>query len=186
MTEKARVAINLPQTQTEGRALLRMLEVGNGPALEIAWPSNIDTRSRLYQILRRCYGMQTALMRGKGELYIAKGVPGDPWHLNRDAISGFVRQPAGSLTSAERHVVNEIEQYHHLTVGAPVRVFPRAVDATLLGGLRRLIGRTYAEHELIRARYSLSESRVSIVNISVNDREVPGTIVLPRTACRKT
>ncbi len=51
-----------PATESDGRTLLRMLEIGKGPAIEIAWPAETDQRDQLYQIFINCFGMKAALL----------------------------------------------------------------------------------------------------------------------------
>ena len=167
-----------PTAKSEGRALLRMLEAGEGPVIEIAWPSSPAERARLYGLFTRCYGMQTALLQGHGRLFVANGARGAAWQVNRDAISGFVRQPTGALTATERNVISDIETHHGLRGGAPVRVFPRRVDATLLGGLRQIVGKDYTGRKTIRARYWLDGGRISVVDISTDGTARTGTVVL--------
>lgn len=52
----------LPVEKENGRALLRLLEFGQGPSITISWPSSPKEMSRLYRVFRNCYGMKTALM----------------------------------------------------------------------------------------------------------------------------
>ena len=65
--------------------------------------------------------------------------------------------------------------------GAPVRLFPRNVDATLLGGIGQIVGAGYLCHKTIRARYRLSGERVSVVEIRADGKALPGGIVLPQS-----
>lgn len=164
----------------EGRALLKMLETGKGPVIEIAWPANPAARTRLYALLAACHGMQTAMLADRSKLYSISGVPGSAWRVNRDAVSGFVRRPAGVLTDAEQSVIRRIKARHRLRSGVPVRLFPRAVDATLLGGLGRIVGPGYLKHRTIRARYRLSGDRIAIVDTRADGKTRDGGIVLPR------
>lgn len=170
-----------PEAMAEGRALLRLLEAGEGPLIEIAWPAEPRVRARLYDTLRRCHGMQTALLGADGALYAATGTAGRPWDVNRDAISGFVRRPAGALPGNEREVIDGLRRRHGMPAAAPVRLFPREVDAVLLAGLRSIVGEDYAGRAIVRARYSLGGARVSIGSISADGRATPGRIALPAT-----
>jgi len=169
------------ETMAEGRALLKMLETGKGPVIEIAWPSSAGERSRLYRLLNTCHGMQTALLTDKSEIFSATGRPGTAWPVNRDAVSGFVQQPSGVLTDAEQAAIRRIKTHHGMHFGAPVRLFPRNVDATLLGGIGQIVGAGYLRHKTIRARYHLSGERVSVVEILADGKALPGGIVLPRS-----
>ena len=133
--------------------------------------------------------MQVALIDAKGRLYIASGRPRAPWELNLDQFSGFVREPDGALSKQERRAAERIIAHHDgLTDASPVRVFPRKVDARLLGGLRRLIGESYATVQAIRARYRASGRRLVVEQIVADGRAVPGRLELPpvvRGACRR-
>ena len=169
------------ETMTEGRALLKMLETGKGPVIEIAWPASAADRARLYQLLSACHGMQTALLADKSALFLSTGTPGAAWQINRDAVSGFIRRPAGVLTDAEQSAIRRIKLHHGMHFGEPVRLFPRTVDATMLGGLGEIVGAGYLRHRTIRARYRLSGDRISVVDVRADGEKRPGGIVLPRT-----
>lgn len=173
------------ETMTEGRALLKMLEAGKGPVIEIAWPASAADRARLYNLLSACHGMQTALLSGNSGIFSAAGTPGTPHQINRDAVSGFVRRPSGMLTAAEQSVIHRIKSHHGMRFGDPVRLFPRAVDATMLGGLGEIVGAGYLRHKTIRARYQLSGDRIAVVDVRADGERRPGGIVLPRSRrCR--
>jgi hypothetical protein len=119
----------------QGRVLLRMLEHGAGPSIEIAWPDSARQRDKLFERLRSCFGMRLAAMDGGDRLYVAEGARGVPWELNLDRYSGFIRQPAGLLAKAEKRAFADIQSHHARLGGAQlVRLFPRQVDAR---GLRR-------------------------------------------------
>lgn len=169
------------EAAVEGRALLKMLEAGKGPVIEIAWPGKAAERSRLYSLLTACHGMQTAMLVDQSKLYSATAVSGSAWRVNRDAVSGFVRRPSGVLTDAEKSVLRRIKAHHGMHFGAPVRLFPRAVDATLLGGLGEIIGPGYLKYKTIRARYRISGNRISIVDIRADGATRRGGVVLPRS-----
>ncbi len=174
-------------TVAEGRALLRILEHGSGPAIEIAWPSAPGDREELFRRFRACFGMRLALIDGEGRLYVREGVPGRPAEIDLDRLSGFVRQPAGAMSAAERRQIADLSAYHRAPSGlAPVRMFPRRVDAFLLGGMRHLVGEGYMEVEVLHARYRIDGASVLVEAITVDDRPVRGHIDLGRavrTAC---
>lgn len=175
----------------QGRVLLRLLEHGQGPAIELAWPWNGPARARLYRRFRDCFGMQVALSLGPGrelggQLFIAKGPAGAAWRPNRDRYSGFARQPSGRLAPAERDDLAAIAQHHGLrhdltAAAAAMRIFPRAVDARLLGGLDRQLAGGYGKAGSIRARYHLDGRRILVRDIQVDGRAIPGTVDLGRT-----
>ena len=51
-----------------GRPLLRLLEHGDGPRIDIAWPTDPRERSALFDTFERCYGMVVALVAESGDL----------------------------------------------------------------------------------------------------------------------
>jgi hypothetical protein len=191
---------NVPSTQAEvvvdaeamrtGRALLRIFEHGEGPQIEIAWPGSTAQRERLHDVLRRCFGMRLALIDRAGGLYLDDGPMGRTWPIDLDRFSGFVRRPNGRITSAERRVAGRVARYHRrLPATDPIRLFPRATDAALLGGLAHLLGDDYRSSNTITASYRLRGGRVTIDEIRVDGRSVAGEIDLTRgasTACRRT
>lgn len=173
----------------EGRTLLRLLEYGSGPAIELAWPEAAGHRESLFALLAQCFGMQVALIDAAGHLYVAKGQPNTRWNLNLDRFSSFIREPAGELSGQERQAADRIRAHHSgLNSVSTVRVFPRTVDARLLGGLRRLVGESYAKTQAIRARYRLSGRRLVVEKIVADGRMIQGRLELrpvARGACRR-
>jgi hypothetical protein len=170
----------------EGRALLRLLEHGSGPTIEIAWPPGNGARRQLYRSLTQCYGMQAILIDGHGNLFRQSGERGRKWEINLDRFSGFVRQPAGFIAGEEQRLGEDIRRYHGLGYGTSlVRVFPRHVDAVLLGGLQKLLGGKYKTSGLIRATYRMSGEKLFIDGIETDGRPVEGRIVFSgRRGCR--
>ncbi len=167
--------------EAEGRALLRILEYGSGPEVEIAWPVSMVQRQSLYRLLEACYGMEIALMDSSGRLYRRIGEVGQPWQPNLDRYSGIVRQPSGSLTDDEQINIDRIYKYHGVLHSAEnVRLFPRRLDALLLGGLKTLIGDNYAVASIIRARYRRDGHIVLVEGISIDGRSIFGHIDLSK------
>jgi hypothetical protein len=167
----------------EGRTLLRLLEHGEGPVIEIAWPSGADARTRLFGYLRNCLGMRVALMDGENGFYLASGRPGVATRLNLDRYSGFMRYPAGRVSNAERRLVASIRARHGMAGATPVRLFPRTVDAALLGGLNAAVGETYAAAKSIRASYRRDSGGLYVSNLRVDGRKVGGRILLSNRRC---
>jgi hypothetical protein len=177
-----------PKTLREGRALLRVLEHGAGPTIEIAWPDTRSARRQLFNRFTDCFGMRIALMRPDGKLFIADGRSGESWEINLDRHSGFVRQPAGQLASKERNLTRRIRAHHpRLFNASPVRIFPRRVDAMLLAGLKQISGKAYAKESVIHARYRVAGRRVVVEHVTVNGRSMPGQVDLLSAAqiCRE-
>jgi hypothetical protein len=162
--------------------MLRLLEHGEGPHIEIAWPESASARRALYDRLTRCLGMRTALIGESQRLYVDDGPAGQAWVLDTDRYSGFMRQPDGALVAGERAVIDRIRARHGGHLRDPVRLFPRRVDAVLLGGLRQAIGGEAGQ--VIRARYRLDGGRVLVDAITADNRAVPGRIDLTANAGR--
>lgn len=174
----------VPDTTTvaEGRARLRLLEHGLGPAIEIAWPEAAADRARLHDRLTACFGMRLAAMDGAGRLYLAEDPPGMAWEPNMDRFSGFIRYPAGAPVAAERRELDRILARHGLADARPVRLFPRALDARLLGGLGRIANGDPTAGKTIHARYRLSGGRLLVEDVTVDGQARPGRVVLGPTA----
>ncbi len=170
-------------TRREGRTLLRLLEYGKGPSIEIAWPEAAGSRDRLYRQFRTCFGMRNAVMTAAGKLFGESGPPGAPWNLNLDRYSGFVRHPAGSEIPAERDRERAIAARHGVE-GRLVRVFPRNVDAALLGGLNQVVGGAYGDARSITARYRRRQGRLVLDAIRVNGRALTGAVDVGAAARR--
>lgn len=166
-----------PDSIREGRALLRLLERGEGPDIEIAWPAAASDRAELYRLFGNCFGMRTVIMSAGGEMYGAGP-------FDSDRYSGFVRRPAGGLSAGERTHVNAIRSRYGLDGGRVLRLFPRRVDAILLGGLRRIAGDSFDRGVRIRARYRAVATGIAVAEIQVDGRAVTEIIVLPYTAQR--
>lgn len=161
----------------EGRTLLRLLEHGSGPDIEIAWPQSPRERYRLQQQLSSCFGMRTALMNARGDLFVAEGARGQKWNPNLDRFSGFVRRPNGYLSPKERDEAERIRQYHRLgRTERVIRLFPRHVDSVLLGGLRQVLGASYDQARTIRAAYRLDGTTLTIEDIRADGVLLPGRI----------
>lgn len=175
-----------PATESDDRTLLRLLEFGKGPSITIAWPAGGNARTRLYQIFTRCLGMRTALLDARGRLYTSDQAPGRNWRPNLDRFSSFMRRPSGVLSDAENREIMAIQKHHSLTEGTPVRLFPRRVDAVLLGGLKRIVGDRYETDANITAAYRLNGSDVMVDNVRVNgDKSKRGIIPLSDRRCSR-
>lgn len=170
-----------------GRPLLRMMEHGEGPSIEIAWPRDSRARADLYRVFSQCYGMRMALMTAGGSFYDEASDPGRAWPINTDRFSGFLRRSEGGATADELGAAQRIRARHGLAKATAVRVFPRRTDAVLLGGLKNLTGDGYGKGRTIRAAYRLSGWRVGIAAIHVDSRPVAGEVDLSgaaRSGCR--
>jgi len=170
---------------SEGRTLLRMLEHGSGPTIEIAWPDSRLKQSQLYRVFNECFGLRVAVVAGGDRLFIETGKPGDSWRPNLDAYSGFMRQHDASASQTEAGELRRIRERHRLPrQSAAVRIFPRDVDALLLGGLQQIVGADYAKRKSIRARYVLRGSQVFVEGMQADGRPIAGRIDLTPAARR--
>lgn len=159
----------------EGRTLLRLMEHGSGPSIGLAWPEGDVARSSLYKILRGCYGMKTALMDVDGTLY--SSTESRKWRPDMDHYSGFVRQPSGLLPSDENKEAEAVRRRHRLSPDSTiVRLYPRRVDAVLLGGLQNLLGQRYRKAKIIHGNYRQYGQDIFIDNITADGALVRGRI----------
>lgn len=173
----------------EGRAFLRILERGSGPSIEIRWPTDPQQRDRLYGVLVQCLGMRTVILDNDGRLYIGEGARGQPTTLNSDRYSGFVRRPEGAIATDEQREIARVRAYHATIANAdPARIFPRRVDAFLIGGLSQAVGEDYLKKKTIRAAYRLSNGHAIVDSITVDGSRIDGSIDLSTvaTACGGT
>lgn len=171
------------ETVAEGRVLLRMMARGEGPNIQIAWPQSSGDRDRLYQRLTQCYGMVSAIMTREGHLYREEGPSGEPWQINRDKFSDFLREAQGRLPGAES-VKHRAIQSRHGVAGTVVRVLPRSLDAGLVGALMRLADQLGSSAPVITAYYVIDSHGVRVANIAINGREMQTVIPLPSPALR--
>jgi hypothetical protein len=168
-----------------GQIWLRLLEHGNGPSIKITWPTDTSA-SRLFEVLKGCYGLTLAVNNGQGQLFSAVGQSGQPWDLNLDYYSGFMRQTSSWLFPEERSELRKINDLHGTIKGNPVRLLDRKFDARLLGGLSKIIGLEYSRATNIHATYTIHRWNLGVTNIVVDGRRVPGQIDLsPPMYCRK-
>lgn len=176
-------AVNVAAVMGEGRAFLKILEQGAGPGIEIRWPSEPSQRERLYGALVQCLGMRTGLLDGNGRLYLADGPKGQPSALDGERYSGFVRRPEGAIAREEEREIGRVRSYHQVRASASAaRIFPRRVDAYLIGGLRQLVGVNYLKMKSIRATYRLANGRPVVESIVADGRRIPGVIDLSDVA----
>jgi hypothetical protein len=178
-TNEKKAVIDATQHRKTGGALLRLLEHGKGPTIEIAWPRSATDRTRLFGRLTHCYGMRPAILAKDGQLFDTTSPPGQPWPINRDRYSGFIRSPQGEPVGEENRRFASIARRHDLANGQPVRVFPRAVDAILLGGLGTLLGPRYHSARQIRARYEIRRASLALTGFRIDGQSVPGVVTLP-------
>lgn len=176
-----------PQAMREGRTLLRLLERGEGPDIEIAWPAAAADRAALYRLFSRCFGMRTVIIDGDGMVYDVVDGTARAGRFDSDLYSGFVRQPEGGLSAQEAAQVATIRARHGLIGGDVLRLFPRRIDAVFLAALHRIAGRAFDKGVVIHARYRAAAGGVEVADISLDGRRVADLIALPfadRRGCR--
>lgn len=174
---------NVAMVVGEGRAFLKILEQGAGPGIEIRWPSEASQRDRLYDVLVQCLGMRTGVLDADGRLYLGDGQKGQPSMLDGERYSGFVRRPEGVIASDEEREIGRVRSYHQVRASASAaRIFPRRVDAYLIGGLRQLVGENYLKTKSIRASYRLRNGQAIVESISADGRPIVGQIELAAVA----
>jgi len=167
----------------DGRALLRILEHGAGPEIEMAWPASVKDRELLFVDFRDCYGMRIAALTSSEGLYTLDDGLRRPWTLDLDTYSGFVRRPEGQVTEIERAMLRYAE--HDANVEQLVRIFPRQVDAALLGGLKLVTGSAYADARSIQATYKISVGGVSVTGVQIDGRAAGGAFDLRFSRVRR-
>ena len=169
------------KTKRTGRALLRQLEHGQGPGIEIFWPETPQLRQRLHSLLTKCHGMRSVLMSEDGRLFNTNGRPGAHSQVDMDQTSGFVRQVSGKMTAAERAVIARIRAYHGDQLsGVVVRLFPRSVDAGLLRDLHAFGSFDYDHDRSITAAYTINAGHVRIVDVRIDGKRLSGGFELER------
>ncbi len=157
-------------TRRRGRALLHLLKHGQGPSIEIAWPNGAAARSQLYARLRGCHGLGLGLVDANGELRTL-----DVKDPDADTGSGLVRDPLDRLVRAERLLIATVARGG---TDRPVRLFPRRVDADLLGRLDLLVGGDLAGRREIRGAYRFHAGGVVIGDLSIDGRSINARIPL--------
>lgn len=169
--------------EVAGGPLLRLLEHGEGPSVEIAWPGHAVARAKLYDLLRRCHGLKTVLLRDQ-EILMPTGV-GGPETFNGDLHSGFLRAVLGSPPRREARLIKKLRARHGTGGAVPARLLSRQFDARLLGGLSRLVGAGYRGAKTVNARYAIAGNRVMVHGLVVDGRVIEGRIEIdPPGRCR--
>ncbi|MGB0682360.1 MAG: hypothetical protein ACPGOV_06615 [Magnetovibrionaceae bacterium] len=166
-----------------GRVLLTLMEHGEGPSIEIAWPDDRSAWAPLYRRLTGCHGVTTVLLAGDGRVFDQGGTPGQGRRLDRDRWSTFIRHPKGDLVHQEKRRIQAIRHRHGLIEARPVRLFPRHVDAAFLGQLAATLGGSYRDAEVIRATYGLDGATLVVGDITVDGRPIKSDM---RLASRKS
>jgi len=168
----------------KGRALLKIMEHGKGPAIEIAWPDDAGDQDRLYKILSNCLNVQTVLYEQNDRFFREGGTAN--WRPNPDRYSGYMRAVAGHLPRTEKQLVRRIRQHNPSSSTASIiRLFPRALDARLLGGIHNIIqqykGRGFLGTHIIKGRYLLEEPYLYAIIKTIDGKDFNAKILLADT-----
>ena len=173
------IVANVATTIAEGRALLRILEHGKGPSIEIAWPRSKSQRLRLFSLLTQCYGLQAGVVAADEAAYVLNPGNGKVSPLDLDRTSGFVRVVSGAPVPNEAAAFRRLRRsVANPSAATPVRTFPRRFDALLLGGLQVIAGNAYANGTAIRATYKIEDKRLLVSGISIDGSRRAGAIDL--------
>jgi len=173
-----------PFDKVQGRTLLRLLEHGQGPQIELAWPPDPSARDTLFKHLRQCHGMISALLAEDGSLWRLDDPAQQPWALNLDRYSGFLRHVNGQSVRQETDHFIAIRRHHQKSghsFGQRVRLFPRAMDAALLGGLKTILGPVYETSQTIHARYHVDQGQLRLRALHADDTPYTHQLSLPPT-----
>ena len=167
----------------KGRVLLKKLEYGKGPQVEVSWPKDLAQKQELYSVFTKCFGMKTAGLNSSNQLFVKSSGGNRALTLNMDTTSGFIREIHGDISGGERGEIIRIEQKHpYQTFESFVRIFPRHVDASLLQGLHLVLGDVFPEAKQIKASYRLNGYHVEVFEISADTQMFPGSFHLRRNA----
>ena len=167
----------------KGRVLLKKLEYGKGPQVEVSWPKELAQKQELYSVFTKCFGMKTAGLNSSNQLFVKSSGGNRALTLNMDTTSGFIREIHGDISRSERGEIIRIEQKHpYQTFESFVRIFPRHVDASLLQGLHLVLGDVFPKAKQIKASYRLTGYDVEVFEVSADTQMFPGSFHLRRNA----
>ena len=167
----------------KGRVLLKKLEYGKGPQVEVSWPKELAQKQELYSVFTKCFGMKTAGLNSSNQLFVRSSGGNRALTLNMDTTSGFIREIHGDISRSERGEIIRIEQKHpYQTFKRFVRIFPRNVDASLLQGLHLVLGDVFPKAKQIKASYRLTGYDVEVFEVSADTQMFPGSFHLRKNA----
>ncbi len=181
-TREIKPAIKV-NTLEKGRVLLKKLEYGKGPQIEVGWPKELAQKQELYSVFTKCFGLKTAGLNSSKQLFVNSSGGNRALTLNMDTTSGFIREIHGDISRSEHGEIIQIEQKHpYQTFESFVRIFPRHVDASLLQGLHLVLGDVFPKAKQIKASYRLTGYDVEVFEISADTQMFPGSFHLRRNA----
>ena len=143
--------VNGSKNRQFGGVLLRLLEHGKGPNIEIGWPRRLVARRALHRHLTRCYGVRSAVLAANKNLYVMAGRPGHPWAIEMDRYSGFIRSPQGEP------ILKEAKLFQTIAV----------------------LGEKYKTAKRIRATYRWDGESLKLGDFIVDGSRLEGVVMLP-------
>jgi hypothetical protein len=185
MPEPSRIAppseIHIQQANLlRGQQTLNKVIGEGGLDMEIFWPPTAQQSEYLYKVMTQCFGMQSAVIDDKGDLFFISG-------KDRESHTGFspllrkIMQPAGR---DEVNVIGEIVKRNAISGRyTPVRIFSKLVDARLVNGIAQMTGNVIHPQSVVRANYVVDQGRVYISNITHDDIISSGRLILANGSC---
>ena len=163
-----------------GQKTLDKVVSKGGLDMEIFWPPSSQQSAYLYRVMTRCFGMQSAVINSKGDLFLASG----QMSANNRSLSPLLRQLKQPASRAEHRVIQQIVTKNTIAAGyQPVRIFARSVDARLVDGVATLTGRAIHPQSVVRANYVIDQGRVYIANITHDGVPSNGRVLLTNGGC---
>ena len=164
----------------EGMRLLHQAEVGEPFYFELFWPQDRYQSKRLYGVLNKCYGMESAYLDGQGNLYF-------PAHRRGNLPSGFsplLHQVGAAAAAEEERRLQRLKSKYGLDDSASaLRVHRRTTHGALLSGLTRLAGKPLSEYKSISGRYEVRDNQLAVSEIMLDRKPVSGRIILGPVSC---
>lgn len=164
----------------EGMRLLHQAEEGEPFYFELFWPQDQYQSKRLYGVLNKCYGMESAYLDGQGNLYF-------PAHGRGNLPAGFsplLHQVGAAAVAEEERRLQRLKSKYGLDDNASaLRIHRRTTHAALLSGLTRLAGKPLAEYKSISGRYEVRDNQLAVSEIMLDRKPVSGRIILGPASC---
>lgn len=164
----------------EGMRLLHQAEEGEPFYFELFWPQDQYQSKRLYGVLNKCYGMESAYLDGQGNLYF-------PAHGRGNLPAGFsplLHQVGAAAAAEEERRLQRLKSKYGLDDSASaLRVHRRTTHAALLSGLTRLAGKPLSEYKSISGRYEVRDNQLAVSEIMLDRKPVSGRIILGPASC---
>jgi hypothetical protein len=164
----------------EGMRLLHQAEEGEPFYFELFWPQDQYQSKRLYGVLNKCYGMESAYLDGQGNLYF-------PAHGRGNLPAGFsplLHQVGAAAVAEEERRLQRLKSKYGLDDSASaLRIHRRTTHAALLSGLTRLAGKPLAEYKSISGRYDVRDNQLAVSEIMLDRKPVSGRIILGPASC---